>query len=233
VPRSVCLRRGDFGDDFVNRAGGGFDGAGAGGIADGAEADGHLLDLGLFFVEQRNDAGAGVEELAVAVDDFALMAEVERGEWDVLLADVLPDVHLGPVAEREDAEVLTEVLLAVEDVPKLGALVLRVPLAELIAMAEEALLGAGFLFIATTTAEAGVELMLFNGVEQGDGLQLVAAGGVAVLFLHTAFVDGLLHETHHKVRADRASRSHRGKSWPPGSCDRCLTCRSLNGSLEG
>ena len=138
----------------------------------------------------------------MALDDLALVAEVEAGEGDVLLADVLPDVHLGPVAEREDAEVLAEVFAAVEDVPKLGALVLRVPLAEFVAVGEEAFLRSGLLFIATTTTEAGVELMLLDGVEQGDGLQLVAGGVVAFFFLHAAFVDGFLHEANDEIGTD-------------------------------
>jgi hypothetical protein len=41
--------------------------------------------------------------------------------------DVLPDVELGPVGEREDADALALVLAGIVEVPQLGPLVLRVP----------------------------------------------------------------------------------------------------------
>ena len=93
------------------------------------------------------------------------MGEVEVRQLDILELDVLPDVHLRPVAEREDAEVLAVVLAPVEDVPKLGPLVLRVPLAEGIAVGEKALLGAGFLLVAAATTESSVVLAFFQSLK--------------------------------------------------------------------
>jgi hypothetical protein len=46
----------------------------------------------------------------------------------LLEVDVLPHVELGPVGQREHADALARVDLAVVEVPQLGALVLRVPL---------------------------------------------------------------------------------------------------------
>jgi hypothetical protein len=46
----------------------------------------------------------------------------------VFLVDVLPDVDLRPVGEREDADRLPLVDLAVVEVPQLRALVLGIPL---------------------------------------------------------------------------------------------------------
>ena len=57
------------------------------------------------------------------------------GQVEPLLADVLPDVELGPVRDGEDPDVLTRPVPAVVERPQLGTLVLRVPLAELVAEA--------------------------------------------------------------------------------------------------
>ena len=59
---------------------------------------------------------------------------------------------------------LAGVLVAVEEVPQLRALVLRVPLAELVPVREKPLFGAGFFFVPACAAEGRVDLQLFNGV---------------------------------------------------------------------
>src|SRR5690606_4525131 len=78
------------------------------------------------------------------------------------------------------------------EVPQLGPLVLRVPLAELVPEAEHPLLGPGLLLVAAGTAEDGVEAVLLDGLEQRHGLQAVAAGAGAGLLDDLAGVDGLL-----------------------------------------
>ena len=102
------------------------------------------------------------------------------GDLDALAADVVPDVELGPVRQREDPHVLALVDAAVVEAPQLGALVLRVPLAELVAVGVDALLGAGLLLVAAAAAERGGEALLLDGVEQGADLEPVA-GGLAVV----------------------------------------------------
>ena len=88
----------------------------------------------------------------------------------LLAADVVPDVELGPVGEREDPHVLAAVDAAVVEAPQLGALHLRVPLAELVAVGVDALLGAGLLLVAAAATEGGGEAVLLDGVEQGADL---------------------------------------------------------------
>ena len=102
------------------------------------------------------------------------MGEVDRGHLELLAVDVLPDVELGPVGEREHAHVLALADPAVVEVPQLGALVLGVPLAELVAEGEDPLLGAGPLLVAAGAAEGGVEAVLVDRVEQRRRLQAVA-----------------------------------------------------------
>ena len=104
----------------------------------------------------------------------AAVREVDRRQLDLLVGDVLPDVELGPVREREHADVLALAVPAVVEVPQLGPLVLRVPLAELVAEREEALLGARLLLVAAGAAHHRVEPVLLDRVEQRGGLQPVA-----------------------------------------------------------
>ena len=136
---------------------------------------------------------------AIAQEAGPLVAEIDAGDVDALVQDVLPHVHLRPVADREGAEVLAGTLPTVVQVPQLGPLVLRVPLAELVAVAEDAFLGPGLLLIAPAAADGAVDLVALDGVQQGHGLQLVAAGMVAGLLLHLALVDALLHRAHDQL----------------------------------
>ncbi len=81
--------------------------------------------------------------------------------------DVVPDVELGPVGEREDADAFAGVDAGVVEVPELGALVLGVPLAGSVAEGEDAFLGAGFFFVAAGSAEGGVEAVVRAGRRGG------------------------------------------------------------------
>jgi hypothetical protein len=81
----------------------------------------------------------------------------------------------------------------------LRALVLGVPLPEAVAVAEEPLLGAGLFLVAPRAAHGRVHLQLAQRIQQGDGLQGVAAG-VGARFLDRApLVDGVLHVPHDQL----------------------------------
>src|SRR3954469_21305301 len=165
------LRGGDLGDDRVERRGGRSDGARAAHVADGPVA--HALRERLFALDQL-DVGRQRVEHPVAAEHLALVSEVDRRDLEALLLDVLPDVELGPVREREDADVLALADAPVVDAPQLGPLAARVPRAEVVAEAEDALLRAGALLVAARPAERGVEAVLLDRVEQRRRLQPVA-----------------------------------------------------------
>ena len=97
---------------------------------------------------------------------------------------------------------------AVVQVPQLGALVARVPLAELVAQAQDAFLGAGLVLVAAAAAEDGVELVALDGVQQRDGLQRVP-GAVGALGQFAA-VDELLDAARPRASAPAARPSGRG-----------------------
>ncbi len=80
--------------------------------------------------------------------------------------DVAPHVELGPVADREGPHVLARPHPAVVEVPQLGPLVARIPLPEVVAERQHALLRPGLVLVAAGAAEAGVEPVLGDGVEE-------------------------------------------------------------------
>jgi len=73
--------------------------------------------------------------------------------------------------------VLAGAVTGVEQVPQLGALVARVPLTELVAQGDDALLGPGLLLVAAPAAEDAVEAALLDGAEKRDRLERGAGAG--------------------------------------------------------
>jgi hypothetical protein len=106
------------------------------------------------------------------------------------------------VAEREDAHVLAGLDEPVVEVPQLGSLGLRVPLAEVVAEGHDALLRAGALLVPARAAEGRLEAVLLERVEQRDGLQPVARGARAGLLDHAPAVDRVLDARDDQLRAD-------------------------------
>ena len=154
------------------------------------------------FVADRIDDVGGSQQHAVALDDVALMGEVERGQLNVFLPRIHPDVEFGPVADREDAKRFVELFLTVVDVPQFGTLVLGVPLSEGVAVRKEALLGACFFLVAACATDGGFEAQFLERVEQRHGLEPVAAGIRSGFFDDTSLVDGILDVAHDQACAD-------------------------------
>src|SRR5699024_4405556 len=180
---------GDLGHDGGVVGGVGLHAAGAGGVADGAEA--HELRAGLLAGEGLEEPRVG-QEHAVALDHLPLVCVVDLGQRDVLALDVLPDVELGPVGQREDTDVLVPAVPTVVELPQLRPLGAGVPGTEGVAEGEDPLLGAGLLLVAPGAAEYGVEAVLLDAAQQGGGLEPVAAGAGAGLLDHAARVDVVL-----------------------------------------
>ena len=180
----------DLLDDRFAGRGQRLDAAGAGRVADRAEPHGRLERR---LVVAGLDEPVDGEQHAVALDDLALVREVELGQVDLLVADVGPDVEFGPVGQREHPDVLALAVPPVVEVPQLRTLVARIPRAELVAEAEHALLGARLLLIATRAAEHRAELVLADAAQQGHRLQPVAGRVRPGVLDRTAGVDVVLH----------------------------------------
>src|SRR5258708_1267429 len=138
------------------------------------------------------ELGAYREKHSIAFYHLTLVREVNWRDIELLLGDVLPDIHLRPVADWKDADVFTSADAPVVDVPWLRTLVLRVPLTEFVAERKPALLGASLLLVASCAAQAGIEPVLMDGVEQSPRLQAVPGRARSLLLDHQAVVDALL-----------------------------------------
>lgn len=111
---------------------------------------------------------------------FLKVLYMERHYVDLFQIDVLPDIQLGPVGEREHPDALPLVDLAVVDAPQLRALVLRIPAVGLVAEGVDTLLGAGFLLVATGTTEGGIEAVFVERLLEPLGLHDVGVLAAAV-----------------------------------------------------
>ena len=199
-PRGAALGNlghGRLGDDLDRRGRGAGHGAGAADVAHGAEADRqHLADVAVLLGRDRRHG----HQQAVLAHHFALVRIVDRRQRQVLAGDVLPHVQFRPVRDREHAHLLAGGHAGVVQAPQLGALGLRVPLAELVAEREDPLLGARLFLVAAGAAHQRVELVRLDGFQQRHGLRGVARIG----FLaqpHGAALDGVLDMAHHQPRA--------------------------------
>ena len=157
-------------DDLGHCVGFGADGAGAGAAAERAEAAGDPL---LFSGKALNEGLFERDEGVVANEHFSWLGEVERDDGNFFEMDVVPDIELGPVGEREDADAFAGADAAVEEGPQFGALVFRIPLASGVAEGEDALLGAGFFFVAARAAKGSVEAVSAKAVEEGLGFEVI------------------------------------------------------------
>ena len=81
-----------------------------------------------------------------------------------------------------------------------GPLLLRLPLAEAVAVAEDALLGAGLFLVAAGAAHQHVEAVLLDGLEQRDRLVSVARFE-RMAQAHRAALDRIFEVTDHQPLA--------------------------------
>ncbi len=150
-----------------------------------------------------------------AADHFPLVGKVDIRDMQLFATDIFPDVHLGPVADREHANVFARMHARVVGVPQLRALVLGIPLAELVAEREDALLGARLLLVAPGSPHASVEAELGDGLQQRHRLVRIARL-VRVLDDDGAAPDRIFQRTHDEPLAQVgrefvAARDHFGE----------------------
>ena len=227
-PRSVIARRGDLGDDVLERR-------------RPSSAPRRCTTCRRRCGSARRRApgaspSSSVDVLGdrvehpVAGEHVALVREVDRRQLELLARDVLPHVELGPVGDREHAHVLAAADAPVVEVPQLGPLAARVPLAEVVAEREDALLRAGALLVAARAAERGVEAVRLDRVEQRRGLQPVARRRAARSPRRTrpVSIDSCTEATSSSHRRARP-RSGRGTRAPRGSCGRCRRASARTG----
>src|SRR4029078_5457786 len=153
------VRRTDLLHDRLDRGRRRLDTTRARHVTDGAEADRgdeRVLALHALDVLRRRI------QHPVAAERLALVREVDRRQLELLARDVLPDVELGPVRNREGADVLGLADARVGQGPELGSLRARVPLTEFVAEGEDPLLRATALLVAPGAADRGGELVTLS-----------------------------------------------------------------------
>ena len=84
--------------------------------------------------------------------------------------DVLPDIQLGPVAQRKCAYALALVHFTVEQVPEFRSLIFGIPLMKTVAKAVNAFLGPTLLLITTGTTKRSVKLVVVESLLQSSRL---------------------------------------------------------------
>ena len=109
----MCIRDRD---DLLDRRRMRAHAPGARHVADRAEP--HPFAERLLVRVPLDELGRGIEH-PVALEDLALVREVDRGEIELLARDVLPHVELGPVGDREHPHLLALADAAVVEVPEL------------------------------------------------------------------------------------------------------------------
>ena len=154
-------------NDFGKCLGGALDRARQRETAERAEADGAVGDF-RFATHHLFQPVQIVchEQLAFPHIGRAFFGEVERHDRHIVEVDVLPDVELGPIGDREDADALPLILLGVVEVPELGPLVLRVPAMACGTEAEDAFLGAALFLIAPRAAKSRVKAVFVERLLQ-------------------------------------------------------------------
>jgi hypothetical protein len=103
------------------------------------------------------------------------LGEVHRHNGNLFQMNIVPHVELGPVGKGKYPDALALVDSTIVDIPKLGPLILGVPLAERIPKGVNAFLGARLFLIPAGSAEGCVKSAGRQRIEERPGLQQTAA----------------------------------------------------------
>ena len=142
------------------------------------------------------------DQRAVALHHRPRLGEIERHDGDVFHQDVLPDVELGPVRQRKDADGFAGPHARVVEPPEFGPLVLRIPGMRRRAEREDALLGAGLFFVAPRAAEGRVEAVFVERLLQAFRLHHLGMKRRAGIERIDAAPDAVLVDMHEQVEAE-------------------------------
>ena len=126
------------------------------------------------------------------------MGKIETGHFYLLLKDILPHIHLCPVGYWKNTEVLAHCLTTIKYVPQFRALILRIPLAKLITMAEESLLCSRLFLVAACTTNSSIEMIFLYRIQQCGSLQLISRSIITGFLFHTTSINTLLHRTNYQ-----------------------------------
>ena len=118
-------------------------------------------------VDATGIGDVGIAQRAIAL---AVLREIQRDDRDVFALGVGPDVGLGPMQDRVDAQMRARRRRGVELVPEFRRLVAHVPSAFGAARREHPLLGAGRFLVAADAGDQSVEAVFGERELQSFGL---------------------------------------------------------------
>ena len=227
-----CRRPERLADDLGKRGRRALDGAGQGIAAERPEADRAQLGL-LARLAAAGDRRRRMISMPSRSDDRPLGGEIERHDRDVLLVDVEPDVELGPVGQREDAEALASPLARIVEPPRLGPLALRVPAMMGVAEREHPLLGPRCLLVAASSADGGIEAMAVERLAERLRLHHVGVDLGAVRHRADAALETVLVDMHDQVEPEFLDARRRGRRSCPGTSRSCRHAGAGTAAAQG
>src|SRR5215471_21506825 len=124
------------------------------------------------FIDRAGVRWHGKRDVSVAQRAVALAAprEIERDDRDAFTPGVGPDVGLGPVQDRMDAQMRAGGKTRIEVIPEFRRLVAHLPMALKAAGRKHTFLGAGRLFVAANAGNQAIKAMLGQRTFQALGL---------------------------------------------------------------
>ncbi len=131
-----------------------------------------LVDGARLRRDRRGDVGIAERAIALAV-----ARQIERDDRDALAPRVGPDIGLGPMQDRMNAQMGARRRRGVEVIPEFRRLIADIPAALDPARREHPFLGAGRLLVAANAGEQAVESVFGQGELQSFGLACRRAGG--------------------------------------------------------
>src|SRR5208282_6345834 len=96
----------------------------------------------------------------VSLYDGTFVRKIQRNDGNVVDVDVLPDIKLGPVRQREYTDTFPISALCVVEPPQFRTLLLWVPAVLCSAERKDSLLGSAFLLVSSSAAECRIEPIL-------------------------------------------------------------------------
>src|SRR5262249_40376347 len=168
----------NFLHDLFQTRGRGAHGTGTGHAPEAAESTQHPLDFLAWpraVFSARREEPVEEDDLPVACHDVSFACVIQRVDGNFLEIDVLPDVELRPIRQRKDANRLFRADPAVVEIPEFGALILWVPLTELVSEGKETLLCTGLLFVAPRAANRRIEVVVAKSGQESFRLEKATA----------------------------------------------------------
>ena len=124
-----------------------------------------LFYRGGFAVDRIGDVLIAKRAVALAV-----FREIQIDDRNILALDVPPDIKLGPMQDRMDADVCAGREVGLELVPEFRRLVAEIPFGVLATRTEDTFLGAGRFLVPADTGNHGLHVLLGDQAFQRFGL---------------------------------------------------------------